>query len=95
MKAAIFAVARGWVYAGVYEEVYKPTGMYYRVTDGFCVRYWGTTSGLGQLQITGPTEETKLDPIKCVEFHELQMCGMYPLSKDDWRGFVDHAKADK
>lgn len=59
---AIVVVDRGFVYVGDVE-----------MSDDWCVitntnniRRWGTTNGLGELALNGPSEDTKLDPITTV-----------------------------
>jgi len=55
----IVVLDRGWVLVGKTEEA----GDKLLITDSRCIRYWGTTSGLGQLAESGPTDKTKLDPM--------------------------------
>jgi hypothetical protein len=57
----IVVVESGWVFAAVLDGV-QP-GEDIRSSDCAVVRVWGTTNGLGELAIKGPTSETKLD--KC------------------------------
>ncbi len=55
---AIAVVDRGFVYVGRVESGPEWTV----ITDARCVRRWGTTNGLGQLALSGPTDTTALDP---------------------------------
>lgn len=55
----IVVLDRGWVYVGKTEE----QGDKLVIEDARCIRYWGTTRGLGQLAADGPTRDTKLDPV--------------------------------
>jgi hypothetical protein len=55
----IVVLDRGWVYVGKTEE----QGDKLVIEDARCIRYWGTTRGLGQLAAEGPTRDTKLDPV--------------------------------
>ena len=59
---AIAVLDRGFVYVGNIE-----------MTEGWCVisdakniRVWGTSKGLGELALSGPTEKTKLDSVGTV-----------------------------
>lgn len=55
----IVVLDRGWVLVGkAAEEKDKLV-----ITDARCIRYWGTTGGLGQLAESGPTDKTRLDPM--------------------------------
>jgi len=38
------------------------------IRDARCIRRWGTTSGLGELARSGPSDKTKLDHYGTVEF---------------------------
>lgn len=53
----IVVVESGWVFAMVLEE--SPTHL--SSSDCAVIRTWGTTNGLGQLALKGPTSETSLD----------------------------------
>lgn len=55
----IVVLDRGWVYVGKAAE----QGDKLVIEDARCIRYWGTTRGLGQLAADGPTPNTKLDPV--------------------------------
>lgn len=54
---------RGWVWVGKTHE----DGENLVIEQARCIRYWGTTRGLGQLAEDGPTETTKLDPVGRVQ----------------------------
>lgn len=58
----IVVADRGFVYVGRLEI----TPDWCIVTDAKNVRYWGTTNGLGELALKGPTSKTKLDSISTV-----------------------------
>lgn len=56
----IVVLTSGWVFVGDYykSEAGKPAFL----TDASNVRRWGTTAGLGELALNGPTKDTVLDP---------------------------------
>jgi hypothetical protein len=53
----IVVVESGWVFAAVLEE----SATHISSSDCAVIRSWGTTNGLGQLALKGPTKETVLD----------------------------------
>jgi hypothetical protein len=58
----IAVLDRGFVYVGnlsVSDE-------WCIITDAKNIRYWGTTEGLGELALNGPTSKTKLDNVGTV-----------------------------
>lgn len=57
---AIAVLDRGWVYLGEVDTAAKTDWLILR--NAQCIRRWGTTRGLGQLAIGGPTPNTVLDP---------------------------------
>lgn len=51
-----------WMYRGYVEEIRE--GAIVRsliIRDAWCIRVWGTTRGLGQIAVEGPTPSTVLD----------------------------------
>lgn len=58
----IAVLDRGFVYVG---EV-STDGEFCVIRGARNVRYWGTTDGLGQLALEGPTDKTKLDRVGTV-----------------------------
>jgi hypothetical protein len=62
----IVVLQRGWVIVGRFSQ----TGEECTVSNGFVLRRWGTTAGLGQLE-NGPLSETKYDKIPETKFHAL------------------------
>ena len=58
----IVVVDRGFVYVG---DV-RCGPEWCIITNARNIRCWGTTRGLGQLALEGPTKETKLDQITTV-----------------------------
>jgi len=46
------------------------------LSNASVIRRWGTTNGLGELALKGPTETTKLDSCGTFEFELLTTCGM-------------------
>lgn len=63
----IVILQRGWIVVGDVEQV----GTKVTITDASVIRRWGTTNGLGQLALAGPTKETILDACGTVRAHEL------------------------
>lgn len=67
---AIVVVEAGWVLMGEY--IAAKGGKPAHMTDAAVIRRWGTTAGLGQIALTGPTNETILDPCGMVVFDNPQ-----------------------
>lgn len=77
----IVVLQRGWVFVGDY--YYDPSTDMVSLTDASCIRYWGTTQGLGEL-VNGPTEKTRLDPSGRVEFHILTQVFSLDVDEKAW-----------
>ena len=56
----IVVLQAGWVFIGEYHSATDTKPAY--LSDASCVRRWGTTAGLGELALNGPTKMTALDP---------------------------------
>lgn len=63
----IVTLQRGWIVVG---NVTKE-GDYLCVTDASVIERWGTTEGLGELALTGPTDDTRLRKTAPLLTHEL------------------------
>lgn len=64
-KQVIVVAQSGFVYMGTLVEDSAST---VTLHDAHNVRVWGTSKGLGQLALSGPTSATKLDPCGSVYF---------------------------
>lgn len=66
----IVVLQQGWVLMGnITPHATKPDQ--YRIENGSVIRKWGTTRGLGEIAIQGPTSETILDEFGSGEFPRL------------------------
>lgn len=68
-KKQILVMTDGFVLIGEVSSGADKT--LYLVEDASVIRLWGTTKGLGQIALEGPTSETILDP-----------CGTVHVEKD-------------
>lgn len=75
----IVILQRGWVFVGVFSQ----DGPKCSLDNGFNIRLWGTSKGLGEL-VNGPLENTKLDPIPHTEFHELTIVASLKVNASKW-----------
>lgn len=62
----IYVIKERWVLIGEYSQ----KGKVITLEDASVIRVWGTTRGLGQIALDGPTPETKLDPCGKTTFTE-------------------------
>jgi hypothetical protein len=58
MNRHIVVFPHGFVFVGDLTRTDKQI----RLDNSACIRIWGTTSGLGELALHGPTSSTVLDP---------------------------------
>ena len=63
----IVILQRGWVYVGKFTRA----GEHIILEQAKCLRIWGTTKGLGELALIGPTKNTILDESGQLEYHQL------------------------
>lgn len=61
----IVILDRGWIAVGVWSQHVSGDC---RLDNAYIIRTWGTTAGIGQLALHGPTEATMLDPITVVHY---------------------------
>ena len=60
----IVVLQAGWVFIGQYHAATATKPAY--LTDANNIRVWGTTAGLGEIAMKGPTSSTILDPVGIV-----------------------------
>lgn len=76
----ICILQRGWVFIGRYSE----DGDNCSLENAYNIRRWGTTSGLGELALSGKTSETKLDRVGHVDFHKLTVVATINCKEELW-----------
>lgn len=77
----IVILQRGWVMVGRLER----DGSECKLHSASVIRNWGTTKGLGEIAISGPTKDSKLD--KCgglVEFDYLTVVAAISCVESKW-----------
>ena len=77
MKEIVIA-HRSWVFVGDVNVI----GNDLVIENAFCIRRWGTTNGLGQLALSGPTAKTVLDKYGTVTIHILAVVGRINCNPD-------------
>ena len=79
----IVVLDRGFVYIGITVT----DGEWVYITNAHNIRRWGTTKGLGQLALSGPTANTELDAVGSIKapFHALQH--LIAVTADAWKQF--------
>jgi hypothetical protein len=77
----IVILQRGWVMVGDYSR----DGESCLLENASVIRVWGTTKGLGEIAIDGPTQNTKLDPCGTVRFNILTTVAMMDCNKEAWK----------
>lgn len=78
----IVILQRGWVMVGYFER----NGNDCKLSKASVIRSWGTTKGLGEIAVGGPTSSTKLD--KChglVEFDYLTVVAQVACEESKWK----------
>lgn len=83
MDIRIVILQRGWVMVGVWSK----KGTVCSLTDAKVIRLWGTTKGLGELVLNGPTSKTALDETGIVEYHELTEVANIRCEMNPWKKF--------
>lgn len=74
----IVTMQRGWIVVG---DVTKK-GDYLSIENPSVIERWGTTEGLGQLAITGPTSDTRLRKTAPMLTHELTVIHLIRVQND-------------
>lgn len=80
----IAVLQRGWVYVGNVNQV----GDDYTLTNGACIKRWGTSKGLGEIARNGPTANTELEPVTDVVFHEAGKVFLMKAEDSKWVGKI-------
>lgn len=77
----ILVLQRGWVVVG---DLTEETDAKVRLENASVIRRWGTSKGLGELALGGPTSKTVLDPCGVVEAHPLALVLRMPCDESKW-----------
>ena len=80
----IVILQRGWVMVGRFSQ----DGQNCILENAHVIRVWGTTTGLGQIAIEGPTKSTVLDKCPPVRFHELTVIATIDCVEAKWSGKI-------
>lgn len=77
----ICILQRGWVMIGRYERI----GNDCTLRNASVIRIWGTTKGLGEIALNGPTSTTKLDACGTAKFDYLTTIAVLDCNEEKWR----------
>ena len=85
VKGDLFIVVlqRGWVAVG--KRSVLPNGDYI-LMDAAHIRVWGTTKGLGEIAMDGPTSKTILDKCPPIEYHPMTTIMHIRCKEGKWTG---------
>ena len=78
LKIAI--LQRGWVMIGQFSR----DGSNCFLRDASVIRIWGTTKGIGEIAMGGPTLKTVLDPCGLVQFDYLTVVALVDADEKAW-----------
>ena len=76
----IVILQRGWVMVGRFSQ----EGPNCQLDDAAVIRIWGTSKGLPEIAINGPTSKTVLDKSPTVHFHELTVIASIECVESKW-----------
>lgn len=76
----ICVLHRGWVLVGDYMR----NGDFITLTNNHVIRRWGTTKGLGEIAVGGPTSATVFDREPECEFHIAQCIRTIKCEGSKW-----------
>ena len=77
---AIAVVDRGFVYVGECEH----DGEWCIIKNAYNIRRWGTTKGLGELALNGPTGATELDVVGTVRIPGQALISLIDTETEKW-----------
>ena len=77
----IMILQRGWVMVGRWSLKAEQLE---QLDNAYVVRVWGTTKGLGEIALDGPTSSTKLDKVGHVEFNSLTVVAAISAEPSKW-----------
>lgn len=77
----IVILQRGWVAVGKYYR----EGDDCRLENASIIRNWGTTKGLGEIALDGPTSKTILDSCPTIRFHVLTAVASIDCVESKWK----------
>ena len=75
----IVVITSGWVVMG---DVSEHNDLL-TINDASVIRTWGTTAGLGEIALNGPTPSTVLDPAGVIEVYISAVIMQIPCTYDD------------
>jgi hypothetical protein len=76
----IVILQRGWVLVGYFSQDAEKC----KLEKASVIRQWGTSKGLGEIAVSGPTSKTILDPAPTVHFHELTIIATIECVRSAW-----------
>ena len=83
-RVRIVILQRGWVKVGRFYQ----DGHNCRLEECSTIRIWGTTKGLGEIAVGGPTTKTVLDHQPTCYFHELTIIAMLDCEEEKWKKYL-------
>lgn len=82
-KLVIAILDRGWIFVGR-AEITDKNGGFLLLSNASCIRYWGTSRGIGELALEGPKSGTKLDPAGSLAVPTSSVIAMIDAVESAW-----------
>jgi hypothetical protein len=79
----IVVVEGGWVLVGIAKLSVRQQAI--ELTNAHVVRRWGTTKGLGEIALSGPTKQTVLDKLGVAFVQLKQVRFTIPCDETKWK----------